>query len=52
MHVSCSVEGAGEGEQGVLRQVQAVDLGEEKREYLLVLVARDSIVSLCWLSSL
>jgi len=26
-----SVEGAGEGEQGVLRPVQAVDIGEEKR---------------------
>ena len=26
-----SVEGGGEGEQGVLRPVQAVDIGEEKR---------------------
>ena len=26
-----SVEGAGEGEQGVLRPVQAVDIGEAKR---------------------
>ena len=30
-----SVEGAGEGEQGVLRQVQAVDIREEKRKHLL-----------------
>ena len=29
------MEGAGEGEQGVLRQVQAVDIGEEKRKHLL-----------------
>jgi hypothetical protein len=31
-----SMEGAGEGEQGVLRQVQAVEIRKGRREQLLI----------------